>query len=406
MRTRGAWFAVLVYACTCAPAAAQAVLSERDALARISPDSSRVRALRAGVEVARADALSVGRWPNPRVTVDREAVAGVSEVLTTVLQPLPITGRRQLERAAASTLIDAAGHRADEDVRRLRAEVRLAYAELAAAQVRERELTRSRERLQTLTAILQKREAAGDAAGFDRLRAEREVLDVEADRLIAAADRARAQARLAGFFSPGSDPTDLVAEERSGTQELPGLETLVERAYQTRGELLALQKDLDASRLSFKAAERRWIPEPEVLGGTKSSSAGGGDIGSVIGVQATIPLFDRGKAEQAVAQARASQATARLESLRLTTAADIGAARVAVITRRQAAEQFRTAALTNSNEIERIAQVSYDAGERGILELLDAFRMSSAARVRQAALDAAVREAEIELEYLSGWEIP
>ena len=126
----------------------------------------------------------------------------------------------------------------------------------------------------------------------------------------------------------------------------------------------------------------------------------------MIGVQATIPLFDRGNAEQAVAQARASQAAARLESLRLTTAADIGAARVAVITRRQAAERFRTAALTNSNEIERIAQVSYDAGERGILELLDAFRMSSAARVRQAALDAAVREAEIELEYLSGWEIP
>ncbi len=406
MRTRGAWFAVLVYACTCAPAAAQAVLSERDALARISPDSPRVRALRSGVEVARADVLSVGRWPNPRVTVDREAVAGVSELLTTVLQPLPITGRRQLERAAASTLIDAAGHRADEDVRRLRAEVRLAYADLAAAQVREQELTRSRERLQTLTAILEKREAAGDAAGFDRLRAEREVLDVEADRLIAVADRARAQARLAGCFSPGSDPAGLVAEEQRSTQELPAVEVLVERAYQTRGELLALQKDLDASRLSFKAAERRWIPEPEVLGGTKSSSAVGGDIGSVIGVQATIPLFDRGKAEQAVAQARASQATARLESLRLTTAADIGAARVAVIARRQAAEQFRTAALPNSNEIERIAQVSYDAGERGILELLDAFRMSSAARVRQAALDAAVREAEIELEYLSGWEIP
>jgi cobalt-zinc-cadmium efflux system outer membrane protein len=350
--------------------------------------------------------LSVGRWPNPRVTVDREAVAGVSEVLTTVLQPLPITGRRQLERSAASTSIDAAAHRADEDVRRLRADVRFAYADLAAAQVRERELTRSRERLQTLTAILEKREAAGDAAGFDRLRAEREVLDVEADRLLAAAERARAQARLAGFFAPGTDPMGVVAEERRDPQDLPALDALIERAYRTRGELLALQKDLDASRLSFKAAERRRIPEPEIVGGTKSSSAGGGDIGSVIGVQATIPLFDHGKAEQALAQAHASQASARLESLRLTTAADIGAARVTVVTRRRAAEQFRTSALTNSDEIERIAQVSYDAGERGILELLDAFRLSSAARVRQAALDAAVRDSEIELEYLSGWELP
>ena len=30
----------------------------------------------------------------------------------------------------------------------------------------------------------------------------------------------------------------------------------------------------------------------------------------------------------------------------------------------------------------------------------------STARVRQAALDAAVRQAEIELEFVSGWEIP
>ena len=48
----------------------------------------------------------------------------------------------------------------------------------------------------------------------------------------------------------------------------------------------------------------------------------------------------------------------------------------------------------------------YDAGEQGILELLDAYRTTSATRIRQAELDAAVREAEIELEFVSGWEIP
>ena len=50
--------------------------------------------------------------------------------------------------------------------------------------------------------------------------------------------------------------------------------------------------------------------------------------------------------------------------------------------------------------------MSYDAGERGILELLDAYRTGASARVRQSALDAAVRQAEIELEFVSGWEIP
>jgi outer membrane protein TolC len=55
--------------------------------------------------------------------------------------------------------------------------------------------------------------------------------------------------------------------------------------------------------------------------------------------------------------------------------------------------------------LERIARVSYDAGERGILELLDAYRSGASARVRSAALDASVRQAEIELEFVSGWEI-
>jgi len=407
MRTRAAWFAVVACVYACAPAAAQSVLSERDALARLSPDSPRARAIRTGVDVARAEVLNAGRWPNPRVTVDREAVAGVSEVLATVLQPLPITGRRQLEKEAATTAVDAAGHRADEELRRLKADLRLAYADLMAAQIRERELTRARERLETLTGMLAKREAAGDAAGFDYLRAEREVLDIDADRLVAAADRATAQARLAGFFAPATDVSTLVVEERvDHLGELPSQEALVERAYQARGEMLALQKDLDAARLSLEAADRRRIPEPEVVGGIKSSSVGIGDIGSVIGVQATIPLFDSGKPEKALAQARAQQATARLDALRVSTAADVAVARAAVVERRRTAERYRTSALTNSGEIERIAQVSYDAGERGILELLDAYRTSSSARVRLAALDASVRRAEIELEFVSGWEIP
>jgi outer membrane protein TolC len=62
--------------------------------------------------------------------------------------------------------------------------------------------------------------------------------------------------------------------------------------------------------------------------------------------------------------------------------------------------------VNSAAQIERIAQVSYDAGERGILELLDAYRTGSTARVRQAALDTDARQSEIELEYVSGWEIP
>jgi cobalt-zinc-cadmium efflux system outer membrane protein len=381
-------------------------LTESEALARLSAESPRVRAIRADIDAARADVLTAGRWPNLRLLVDRESVAGITEYLTRVGQTLPISGQRGLHVRAASAMVDATTGRADDGVRRARADLRLAFTQLLAAQNRERELAAARDRLRGVADVLAKREAAGDAAGFDRLRADREVVEIEADRALASSDRARAQAALASFFAQPGDVSALVAAPGpASTSPIPALEELVQRAESTRGELIALGKEREAADFSMQAAQRRWIPEPEVVAGTKSSSFGNGDIGSIFGVQATIPLFDRGHPERALAQARGSMADARAAAFRLALRAEIAGWRTAVLERRQTAEQYRTSAVKSADQIERIAQVSYDAGERGILELLDAYRTGATSRIRQASLDAAVREAEIELEFVSGWEI-
>src|SRR6266446_7007036 len=175
MRTR-LWCVALVLSSGSAPISAQTVLSEADALARLSSESPRVRAIRSAVDVAQAEVLAAGRWPNPRVTIDRESVAGIRETIAMVAQPLPLTGRRSFEKSAASALVDAATSRTDDEMRRARADVRLAFADLVGAQTRERALMRARDRLQGLADVLARREAAGEAAGFDRLRSEREVL--------------------------------------------------------------------------------------------------------------------------------------------------------------------------------------------------------------------------------------
>ena len=381
-------------------------LTESEALARLSADSPRVRAIRAAVEFARADVLAAGRWPNPRVTVDRESAAGTAEYLTMVGQPLPISGQREMQIRAASALVDASVGRADDELRRARADLRLAFAQLVAAQLREQALTAARDRLRDVAGVLARREAAGDAAGFDRLRADREVLDIDADRAIATSERARAQAAVAAFFGDPIDPSRIVASVGAPSPAtLPAVDDLVGRAEATRGDLLALLKEVEAAQWSARAADRRRVPEPEIVAGTKSSSAGGGSIGSVFSVQAAIPVLDHGRPERALAQAHARQADARAAAFRLALRAEIAGLHAAILERRQAAERYRAAIVTSADQIERIAQVSYDAGERSILELLDAYRTGATARVRQAALDAAVREAEIELEFVSGWEI-
>lgn len=177
------------------------------------------------------------------------------------------------------------------------------------------------------------------------------------------------------------------------------------RAETVRGESAALQHEIAAAGFAERAAVRRLVPEPEIVAGTKSSNVGGGDVGSVLSVHATLPLFDRSKPERAVARAQLAQAEARAELFRVQMRSAIASWRAVVIERREAADRYRATATESSAGLERIAQVSYDAGEKGILELLDAYRTGSSARIRLVALDAATRLAEVELEFVSGWEI-
>ena len=255
-------------------------------------------------------------------------------------------------------------------------------------------MTASRDRLRGLAEVLGRREAAGEAAGYDRLRAEREVIEIEADLTAARADRARAQAALAAFFAPTTDPATLVAAVPPAgipRQALPTAEELVAHAESQLPELSALKHEQESASLAISAAGRRPIPEPEIVAGTKSSNVAGGDVGTVFSVHVTIPLFDHAKPEQTLAQARRAQADARIAAFQAVLHADVAALRTIVLERRQAADSYRTSTATSAAQLERIAQVSYDAGERSILELVDAYRNSGSTRLRQVALDVAVR---------------
>jgi cobalt-zinc-cadmium efflux system outer membrane protein len=387
--------------------AAQAPISEAEAVARLSAESPHVRAIMAAVDVARAEALAQGRWPNPRLTFTRESVAGVTEQMFLVAQPVPLWGRRGLDARAASALVAASQHRAQASLRHARAELRRAFADLLSAQVREAELAASRDRLRSLAEILAHRERAGDSAGFDRLRAEREVIEVEADLAASRADQTRAQGALASFFAASTDPSALIVRvpvAGGAAVPVPSVAQLLAHAGATLPDRAALESELESADVARQAAHRRLIPEPEFVAGTKSSNVAGGDLGGVFGVQASIPLFDRATPERALASARRTHAEARLAALDAARHAEVTALRALVVERRRAADTYRATA-SSAAELEHIARVSYDAGERGILELLDAYRATGAVKTRQALLDAAARHAEIDLELVSGWEI-
>ena len=402
------------------PAAASAQslsLTESEALARLSADSPRVQAIRASVDIVRADVLAASRWLNPRLTINRESTVGITEYIATIGQVLPITGRRGLAASAASAHADAVSARADEEIRRVRTDLRLAFADLVAAQSREGELSVAVLRARELAGAIAKREAAGDAAGFDRLRAEREALDVDADGSAVAWRRENAQAALAAFFV-GPSATAIVAVSNDGGSNSQGGSTTrlhallchrwtsCSRARRRRaGELRALQQEIASAEFAERAATRGLYPEPEIVAGTKSSSAGGGDIGSVFAVHVTLPLFDRAKPERAIARARAAQARARADAFRAALRAQIAALRAAAIERRAGGRSLpgtQTTPAPSSNGSRRSATTPASAA---FWSCSTPIERRSPARVCARPTSTAARGAEIELEFVSGWEI-
>ena len=205
MRTR-TWCVAAALVCLPRLAAAQTVLSEADALARLSADSPRVRAIRAAVDVAPRGRAR--RRPLAESALHVQSRVGRRrhrEHVDGRRRRCRSPGRRGLEVSAASALVDASERRADErDPAGARGAPRRLRGSRRPRRCARPRSPRARDRLRGLADILARREAAGDAAGYDRLRAEREVMDLDADWSAARADRARAQAALAAFFAGSS----------------------------------------------------------------------------------------------------------------------------------------------------------------------------------------------------------
>ena len=142
---------------------------------------------------------------------------------------------------AAGQAVAAAQARADADLLALETRLRLAFTDLLLAQERIGALEDGLSELNRSVDVLRAREEEGEGSRFDRLRAEREVADIETDLEAVAIDRLGAEARLASFFAPGSDPAGLQAAGRlaDGAAE-PALDWLLTQALARRPDYRAL----------------------------------------------------------------------------------------------------------------------------------------------------------------------
>jgi cobalt-zinc-cadmium efflux system outer membrane protein len=275
---------------------------------------------------------------------------------------------------------------------------------VVAAQEREKVIRANLDRLAEITRILSEREKQGEGSTYDRLRAERERAEIETELLTSRVAIAQSRSRLAALLRPNTEPSGIVAsgDLRIAADVLPIAE-LHKRALEIRGDYRAQEKEIEQFQFSQRAAQRLRVPEPSVVAGFNRAQVGPGMVsGSYIALSVPVPLFNDGRTEVARFRAEAERTQARRQTLEQRIFAELSGARAALQLHRAAADEYRRGLETQGQRLEQIAQAAYQEGELDILALLDAWRVSLQSRLRLLELNAACKQAEIELERVAG----
>ena len=377
-------------------------LTEKEAIRRFLAESPYSREVQAAAAVTRAETRGWSLWPNPSVGYSREG-AGFTEFVQ-YEQQFPVSGRLGYLRRAGTAATEAAGSHSEHMRWQLISELRAAFYSVLAAQQREEAMAASLSRIEEVIRILRAREAEGEGSRYDRIRAEREHLEIEADLASTRVVTAEARSRLAAFFRPETDPAALTVQGRlEATEILPRFDEVLARSLAVRSDYAALAHEAERFRWQQQAAGRQKIPEPLLAGGIKRANVGSASAtGSYFAISVPLPFFNRGQTDVERFRAEAQRVDARRAALEQRIRSTVHAAHAVVELRRRQSTRYRSSLERQEPELEQIAGVAYREGAMGILELLDAYRVSLSSRLRALEFQAAAKAAEIELERVAG----
>ncbi|HEU5287362.1 MAG TPA: TolC family protein, partial [Candidatus Limnocylindria bacterium] len=369
--------------------------TEREIVDLIVRDGPAAQAIRAEAEVTRREQLMRLAYPNPGVLYSREG-AGFTEFLQ-VEQSFPSFGvRAALSRAGVRATAAAEAER-DARLWMLRADAAAVVARLIAAEARVAAGQAHAREAERLFEILRTREREGEGSRFDRVRAEQELRDVRQALAAAVVDVAEARAALGAMLPRGVHVTAVASAP--DLRSPPPIDALATRAAETRAELRALREAAARADLESDAARLARRPSPTFFGGLKRADTSRRETGGLFGVSMAVPLFDGGGREAARWTAERARVDAEREAMGQRIQSEISGASETLAVRQAALAQDADG---GGDELVTIAEVAYREGEIGILELIDAFRTASRARLRTIELRLGARLAQIALERAVG----
>lgn len=365
----------------CSTGALAQPLDASQYVTRVLAEGLSSRVAEAEAALTRAEAVGVGRWPNPSLEWQRQSLGGgpsngAQDVFLASV-PLVVSGRLGLEADAASLRAEAGGLRLARARALLHREALERFQQVLAANQRRAIFEDSLKVIDQLLEVITARQKAGESSGYDRLRIdlERSALETSLAGAVLAQQRATSEA-LALLPNAGKVSFEGTLATDAGPVAQEDLET-------RRADLKALALEAQAGEEDRRAAARGWIPELVISGGAQTFALGqpGASAGYVVGVSLPLPIFQHRSGERAQADAKKQLAQARRGLLLHSAQRQLDATSSEMRARAEQLEHHRLQVLPRAEQLRQVATAAYRGGAAELLVLVDAERSSREARL-------------------------
>ncbi len=351
--------------------------------------------------MARADLVEAGQLPNP--TLGLLFPYGPKQLEFVVRFPAEAIWLRPARIKVATVDAEKVAHKLVQSGLDLARDVRVAYADLLAANATMGLAEEAVEIANGMLEIAEARVSAGEASKLEAVTAESDVREAKRTAASAPFDATRAREKL-GHLLGVPVPEGAVAGVVGRTLSLipASVDGLVEGA-------LAARPDLRAAELALEAEGRRAGIEEVRIANFKAVFDANGDA-SVFeagpGVdQLEIPIFNQNQAGKIRAKAKVETAARHYLTVKDLVIFEVREAYVRAKQAREEALAWKSEMVPPLRDAEGLARTAYKAGEVSFLQVLETTRKLTAARLREAETEASFERAMAELERSAGYRL-
>jgi cobalt-zinc-cadmium efflux system outer membrane protein len=339
------------------------------------------------------------RFPGqgPLADLDRE----ISAYATLPLEPFLQRSSRLAEVNADARVARAVVTSTEQ---RIALDAAHAFYRLALAQASLEAVGENRAAVEQLIGYLRARVAQGANPEGELIRAEVERDRVDTETTLAEVELVRAQASLRAFLGDtGASPTGLrvASPDFARGAPLAPLSNFTAHALQERPDLLTGRAKVEAATGAIDVERSLLIRQ---LGATFGVKRTAGSNAMIAGVSVTVPIFDRNRGEIQRATGERLAAEQDLRWLERAIGAEIEAAYQAADRLTARAAVVQPTSLRRAEESQRIALAAYQEGAATLLQVLDASRALTDARLTVARLVVAADEGLFELGVAAGYD--